>query len=353
MDDLKNLLGLDGRSATNSVAESPAPFAVRRTPGRERPAGALPSDAPDDERFRQARSVVQRQATQLFYEAWLPRLLDELTRGESPPEELLALVLQMLLWDETRAGRTEVIDQQEVFPETGRTRGTRDGGGRAPKRYRLDFVLTQGPHAKVAIECDGYNFHRRTRREFAEELRREREVQKLGYRLYRFAADDLFDDPWAAGLEIVRNMGTVWPEFEPVELPEEVLAILGASEPGASGATPPRQERTPEADPEKDASDDAAGLTAGEIARMVRRLPLTNAPSNPRREEIRREHRRAWEPWTEQEDAWLRELVASSGETATPDGSSPPSALPTLASVFERRPSAIHSRLVKLGLMDR
>jgi len=56
--------------------------------------------------------------------------------------------------------------------------------------------------------------------------------------------------------------------------------------------------------------------------------------------EIRKKHPRAYEKWTEEEDARLRAEFATGATKAE------------LASLFQRRPSAITSRLKKLGLLQ-
>jgi hypothetical protein len=56
-------------------------------------------------------------------------------------------------------------------------------------------------------------------------------------------------------------------------------------------------------------------------------------------EAIRRDNPRAYEKWTEAEDAQLRQLFAAQ---------TPPK---EIARILQRQPSAIHSRLVKLNLV--
>ena len=111
------------------------------------------------------------QAALIFSSVWLPRLFSELATGNSPPEELLALVLEILLWDEIRSDRMELKKQEKI-----------SGDHISAKFYQPDFVIHQkNTGAKVIIECDGYNFHRTTSEKFSKELKRERELLKSGY----------------------------------------------------------------------------------------------------------------------------------------------------------------------------
>ena len=58
-------------------------------------------------------------------------------------------------------------------------------------------------------------------------------------------------------------------------------------------------------------------------------------------EELRRTHPRAYEPWTDDEDARLRDLVTAGAH------------LNDIAATLERQRTAIRSRMDKLGLEDR
>jgi hypothetical protein len=67
-------------------------------------------------------------------------------------------------------------------------------------------------------------------------------------------------------------------------------------------------------------------------------LGIENKPKTYKVETIRREYPKAYQPWTTEEDENLRKKYAEGLKIAE------------LADYFERQPSAIESRLVKLGL---
>ncbi|MCB9396241.1 MAG: DUF559 domain-containing protein [Acidobacteria bacterium] len=133
------------------------------------------------------------EASRIFSAIWLPKLAQEMAVGGSPPEELLALVLEVLLWEETRSGRMRIEKQKKL-----------EGEFLTARYFQPDFIIEQtSSNAKFIIECDGYTYHRRTPEEYSREIKREREILKQGYPVVRFSAAELFEDPWGAGLEVI------------------------------------------------------------------------------------------------------------------------------------------------------
>lgn len=78
--------------------------------------------------------------------------------------------------------------------------------------------------------------------------------------------------------------------------------------------------------------DEAAYLANGGLRRLVKR--------SPNRTQLRRRHRRAYEPWTSEEDARLHRDHRAGATLAG------------LAALLERQPSAVRARLRKLGLNE-
>lgn len=78
--------------------------------------------------------------------------------------------------------------------------------------FRVDFVLsawTSGvinnahkrsvmePHwRKLVIECDGHEYHERTKEQAARDRSRDRDLNNLGYEVFRFTGSELWRDPW-------------------------------------------------------------------------------------------------------------------------------------------------------------
>ncbi|MGB5099046.1 MAG: tetratricopeptide repeat protein [Methanothrix sp.] len=54
--------------------------------------------------------------------------------------------------------------------------------------YRLDFAI---PNRKIAIEIDGYNFHK-TKEQMNYDYKREQSLERLGWRVFRFTGSQVF-----------------------------------------------------------------------------------------------------------------------------------------------------------------
>lgn len=63
------------------------------------------------------------------------------------------------------------------------------------KEYRADFVVTRlcdNASCKVVVECDGHNFHEKTREQAARDKKRDRDMQKQGYIVMRFTGSEIW-----------------------------------------------------------------------------------------------------------------------------------------------------------------
>lgn len=72
--------------------------------------------------------------------------------------------------------------------------------------FRVDFLLSRfatdfGPEGvvikklpKIVIECDGHDFHERTKEQAAKDRSRDRELSLQGYRVLRFTGSELYRD---------------------------------------------------------------------------------------------------------------------------------------------------------------
>jgi very-short-patch-repair endonuclease len=74
--------------------------------------------------------------------------------------------------------------------------------------WPVDFVFRVGVYggtvAMLAVECDGHDFHERTKEQAARDRSRGRALQAAGYTVMRFTGSELYRDPIACVLEIVR-----------------------------------------------------------------------------------------------------------------------------------------------------
>lgn len=71
--------------------------------------------------------------------------------------------------------------------------------------YRVDFALVNHTGGLVCVECDGHDYHERTKDQAAYDRRRDRYFQSLGWRVMRFTGSEIHRD--AAGcVDELRNL---------------------------------------------------------------------------------------------------------------------------------------------------
>ncbi|MBX9901448.1 MAG: endonuclease domain-containing protein [Burkholderiaceae bacterium] len=77
--------------------------------------------------------------------------------------------------------------------------------------YRIDFMVSYYGYGdpgktklrEVVVECDGTAFHERTEKERRYEKQRDRYMQKLGLKVFRFTGKEILDDPYEVAKEII------------------------------------------------------------------------------------------------------------------------------------------------------
>ena len=81
--------------------------------------------------------------------------------------------------------------------------------------YRVDFVFctdAKDGHPvgnALVVECDGHDFHERTKAQAATDRARDRALQDLGYTVYRFTGSEIYREPMKCALQILRWAGFV------------------------------------------------------------------------------------------------------------------------------------------------
>lgn len=72
--------------------------------------------------------------------------------------------------------------------------------------YRVDFALIVDMWGdgdiKVVIECDGHDFHEKTKQQATRDKKRDRELQKAGWKVLRYTGSEIFKDVEAIAYEI-------------------------------------------------------------------------------------------------------------------------------------------------------
>lgn len=73
------------------------------------------------------------------------------------------------------------------------------------KKYILDFCIhykDEYGSFKIAIECDGHDFHERTKEQAAKDRSRDRNLIKMGYIVLRFTGSEIYNDVKACEREV-------------------------------------------------------------------------------------------------------------------------------------------------------
>jgi len=102
--------------------------------------------------------------------------------------------------------------------------------------YRVDFLVvhTHGLEGfgGTVIECDGHDFHERTKEQAAKDRSRDRELQQRGYRVLRFTGSEIWKDPFGCADDALTHAHAVTIDSEYArslvlkEAPEKLPDIL-------------------------------------------------------------------------------------------------------------------------------
>lgn len=149
---------------------------------------------------------------QVFRSIWERRL----GRTESP---IKALFLEQFC---QRAAQYWCIGAREVMPND--TIVIKPQA--AFDRYRVDFLISYhffGSTLELIVECDGHEFHERTKAQAARDRRRDRDLQRLGIKVFRFTGSELRRDAAGCADEVIGEISRFQTECcvsktEPVEL---------------------------------------------------------------------------------------------------------------------------------------
>lgn len=113
-----------------------------------------------------------------------------LDRCESPIEKLLTLaILLEVTWLRSRGVKGIVVDSQREVPP-----------------YRADVAL-EFEGRRAIVECDGHDFHERTKDQAARDKRRDRAIQMGGYMVLHFTGSEIHADPEGCAHEALKAVG--------------------------------------------------------------------------------------------------------------------------------------------------
>jgi very-short-patch-repair endonuclease len=123
---------------------------------------------------------------------WLARPMgvangDKKTLCESPIENVFLRAFSLL--SSTRAlnhGRIGILTDAQVYIG----------------RRRVDFLFTRDD-VRLVVECDGHDFHERTKEQAESDKSRDRELSAKGYIVMRFTGSEIWRNPFKAATEVL------------------------------------------------------------------------------------------------------------------------------------------------------
>lgn len=127
-----------------------------------------------------AKHVILAALEQAEYWVWAAE-----RKCESPIEKMVFLQLFLLNFKSLLGSEEEVrfMNQVKIGP------------------YRVDFLI-QTEDAKIVVECDGHDFHEKTKEQAAKDKKRDRFLQSKGYRVLRFTGSEIWSKQVDVGKEV-------------------------------------------------------------------------------------------------------------------------------------------------------
>lgn len=134
---------------------------------------------------------------------------------ESPIEELLLAALYIENSDgivrlEFMSGRPK---EQAFFDQAAFVYQQAEIGS-----YRVDFLIhdatlpfSLGKPRWIVVECDGHDFHEKTKKQARRDKQRDRFLQARGYRVLRFTGSEIWQDAERCADEILDNLAALAP----------------------------------------------------------------------------------------------------------------------------------------------
>lgn len=78
--------------------------------------------------------------------------------------------------------------------------------------YRVDFLLEwiwepdNSTLERIIIECDGHDFHEKTKEQAQKDKKRDRDLQGLGFPVLRFTGSEIWRDPLSCATEAIEQL---------------------------------------------------------------------------------------------------------------------------------------------------
>lgn len=97
-----------------------------------------------------------------------------------------------------------LLEYRDVVPDFSVKEKARDG---------TEIPGSKDVSSRVVVECDGHDFHERTKQQASRDRQRDRSLQATGYMIFRYTGSDLWRDPVAAADEVLAQLARVSEEW--------------------------------------------------------------------------------------------------------------------------------------------
>lgn len=118
--------------------------------------------------------------------------LHEISFCESPIERLLGIAIR-------EKNFINIADDGKYFLET------QEEIKIDKNVYRVDFlmdIVCNGINYKIVIECDGHDYHEKTKEQAIRDRRKDRLLQREGFIIFRFTGSEIVKNPYSCVREI-------------------------------------------------------------------------------------------------------------------------------------------------------
>lgn len=133
--------------------------------------------------------------------------------GDTPIERALYAALNLYFRDygyshcHPERGKRLAEDVPCEYGEIAVEKQTEHGG------FAVDFAFkcksARGVVKWVIVECDGHDFHERTKEQAARDRARDRTLQRLGYVILRFTGREIWTDPMRCADEVISAISKI------------------------------------------------------------------------------------------------------------------------------------------------
>lgn len=142
--------------------------------------------------------TISREVTELLLD-----IASDIGSCESPIEKMFAILLR------SAVNRSDLSTSQNYFDFLTQHEVTLYEGTRKEVSYRLDFLIQftnfkSGKDYDFAIECDGHEFHEKTKEQARKDKKRDRDLLISGIVPIRFTGSEIYKNAFRCANEAVR-----------------------------------------------------------------------------------------------------------------------------------------------------